>query len=163
MKQSKTGWIITILSVLVIASGGIAVKLWPRTVPVEECSPVYREYAGKPGIEASYVKDYRINDTTFVDVTMIHATTDSAWVKLCKDFIPKEYPRESINQLIYGIQLTQWTVSKSNPHIQANLSTDKDCNHLTLSSTSNSICIFHTDDIEQIMAISDEMIRKLAH
>ena len=62
MNHKKTGWTITLIAVLAIACGGIVIKLCPRTVPIEECSPVYRKFADMPGIEVSYVKDYRIND-----------------------------------------------------------------------------------------------------
>ena len=44
------------------------VKLFPRTVPLEECSPLYRQYAGHEDIEATFVKDYPVDDTTLVDV-----------------------------------------------------------------------------------------------
>ena len=97
MKHTKTGWITTLIAVLVIVCGGIAIKLWPRTVPVEDCSPVYGKYAGMPGCEVSYIKDYHVNDTTFVDVTIIHASTDSAWTVLSRKFdifiIPAEYKK----------------------------------------------------------------------
>ena len=161
MKHSKTGWIITIIALLVIACGGIAIKLWPRTVPVEECSPVYKEYAGKPGIEVSFVKDYRINDTTFVDVTMIHATTDSAWVCLCEEFIPPEYPYEFKEPLLYGQAVSQWTVSKTAPHIKVNLSSQNNYDLLVLSSKIKSVCIFHTENKEETLAIIAYQINEL--
>lgn len=158
----KHSWIIITLCILLIIAGA-CLMLMPRTVPIDQCSDVYRQYQGREGLEVSFVKQYRVNDTTAVDVTLIHATTDSAWVSLCEEFISQDYPSELMKQFMYGIHVTQWTVLKSDPHIKANISTGKDCNHLALSSTTKSICIFHTDDIEQIMAISDEMVRRLAH
>lgn len=86
MNQNKTGWTVTLIAVLAIVCGGLVVKLWPRTVPTQQCSPIYREYAGKPGIRASFVKGYRINDTTFVDATLLKASTRAGFEQLKKDF-----------------------------------------------------------------------------
>lgn len=70
-------------------------RLWPRPVPLEECSEVYRQYCQMEGVRATYLKDYPVNDTLTVGVTLLEATTDSAWVVLQEDFklpvIPKEY------------------------------------------------------------------------
>ena len=153
MKHSKTGWIITIIALLVIACGGIAIKLWPRTVPVEECSPAYKEYAGKPGIEVSFVKDYRINDTTFVDVTTLHATTDSAWNALCDDFISPHYSNEEKEIVVHGNSVTFFTVSRKNPLIRANPLSDNDIDFVALCPNKSTICFYHIENIDQITNI----------
>ena len=65
----KHSWIIvTLCSLLIIA--GACLMLMPRTVPIDQCSDVYRQYQGREGLEVSFVKQYRVNDTTAVDVTM---------------------------------------------------------------------------------------------
>ena len=110
----KHSWIIvTLCSLLIIA--GACLMLMPRTVPIDQCSDVYRQYQGQEGLEVSFVKQYRVNDTTAVDVTLIHATTDSAWVSLCEEFIPADYPYEFKEPLLYGQAVSQWTVSKLHP------------------------------------------------
>lgn len=161
MKHIKTGWITTLIAVLVIVCGGIAVKLWPRTVPVDECSPVYKEYVGKPGIEVSFVKDYRINDTTFVDVTMIHATTDSAWNDLSRKFgiviIPAEYEKifEKYNPVDFKL------VSKNNPEVPKEKETDT-FDLLVTYRKQQSFYIFHLDNINQFNAIVDNKVHELS-
>ena len=35
-------WLISALLCLAIVGGAVAYKLWPRTVPLTECSEVYR-------------------------------------------------------------------------------------------------------------------------
>nr|MCR4813027.1 hypothetical protein [Bacteroidales bacterium] len=58
-----------------------------------ETSELYNRYADKEGIEASFIKDYRVNDSVFVDVTVLEATTDSAWIVLKDNYnIPKMTP-----------------------------------------------------------------------
>ena len=69
-------------------------KYYPRALPLEECSEVYKRYKDVEGVRATYVKDYRVNDTLTVGVTLLEATTDSGWAVLQEDFglpvIPKE-------------------------------------------------------------------------
>jgi len=89
MNHKKTGWTITLIAVLAIACGGIVIKLCPRTVPIEECSPVYRKFADMPGIEVSYVKDYRINDSTMVNATLLKATDSIGFEQLKSVFFNK--------------------------------------------------------------------------
>ncbi len=90
-----TSWPVTLTVCLLIVLGTLTVKLWPRTVPFDQCSVAYKTYAGHPGIRAAFIKDYRINDTVKVNVTLLEAKTDSAWTVLQTDFnvpiIPEEY------------------------------------------------------------------------
>ena len=148
----KHSWIIvTLCSLLIIA--GACLMLIPRTVPIDQCSDVYRQYQGQEGLEVSFVKQYRVNDTTAVDVTLIHATTDSAWVSLCEEFIPADYPYEFKEPLLYGQAVSQWTVSKTAPQIKVDISSQNNYNLLVLSSKIKSVCIFHTENIEETLAI----------
>ena len=75
------------LALLALALGVITlIHRWHRVFPSSEVSGVYAHYENVGGIDASFVKKYRINDTMFVDVTMLQAKTDSAWNKLKEDF-----------------------------------------------------------------------------
>ena len=86
---------ITLLICLLAVGVALVVVRCPRTVPWEQCSEVYKKYSQMDGINAAYIKDYRINDTLTVAVTLLEATTDSGWAMLQEDFglpvIPKEY------------------------------------------------------------------------
>ncbi len=82
----KKNWYITILVSLLLLAGGWFVISWPRTVPLERCSEIYRIYADKPSIKASYIKDFPVNDTLILDVTLLQATDSNAWAMLFKDF-----------------------------------------------------------------------------
>ena len=148
----KHSWIIVPLCSLLIIAGA-CLMLMPRTVPIDQCSDVYRQYQGQEGLEVSFVKQYRVNDTTAVDVTLIHATTDSAWVSLCEEFIPADYPYEFKEPLLYGQAVSQWTVSKTAPQIKVDISSQNNYNLLVLSSKIKSVCIFHTENIEETLAI----------
>ena len=95
MKRTDILVIATCCVLAVVA--GFTLKHCQRTLPERKCSQVYQRYAHVEGIQAAYVKDYRINDTLTVAVTLLEATTDSGWAALQEDFglpvIPKEYER----------------------------------------------------------------------
>lgn len=55
-------------------------------VPPSQCSEVYKTYAGAADVKASYVKNFRLNDTLTVNVTVLAAETDSAFTALLSDF-----------------------------------------------------------------------------
>ncbi|MCQ2297876.1 MAG: hypothetical protein MJZ51_04555 [Bacteroidales bacterium] len=88
-----TSWPELIVVGMLIVIGTLAVKLWPRTVPFDRCSAIYRHYAGIEGIDASFIKDFKINDTLFVDVTLLEAKDSASWATLKHDFsIPELTP-----------------------------------------------------------------------
>lgn len=94
-----TSWPVTLTVCLLIVLGTLTVKLWPRTVPFDQCSVAYQTYAGHPGIRAAFIKDYRINDTVFVDVTLLEAIDSTGWDILKKDFEVASLPPE-LQQLV---------------------------------------------------------------
>ena len=68
-------------------------KMVPHELPAGRCGELYRRYAGRPGIEAAYLRDYRLNDSVSVAVTLFRATDSAAWQQLCSDFaiyLPEE-------------------------------------------------------------------------
>ena len=73
-----------------------AITLWKRWYwffPSHSVSELYTKYAGTEGLNVAFVKDYRVNDTVFVDVTMLEARDTAIWNRLLKDFniyIPDE-------------------------------------------------------------------------
>ena len=77
---------ITLLICLLAVGVALVVVRCPRTVPWEQCSEVYKKYSQMDGINAAYIKDYRINDTLTIGVTLLEATTDSGWATLQEDF-----------------------------------------------------------------------------
>lgn len=86
-------WLITVLLGFLIMGVGTWVLSWPRTVPFSQCSEIYQKYAGNPGIDASFVKNFRINDTLNVDVTVLKATDSVGWATMLSDFnIPTPPP-----------------------------------------------------------------------
>ena len=137
------------------------VKLFPRTVPLDECSPLYRQYAGHEDIEATFVKDYPVDDTTLVDVTLLHATTDSAWESLCIAFTPYEFSDSNkyINNLIHDTtSVTFRAVSKDDCRTKVNPSISEKHNSVFMAAKMRAICIFHINKKEQSDILIDIML-----
>lgn len=60
--------------------------LWKRPYwffPQGEVSEYYTRYAGAHGINAAFVKDYRVNDTLRLDVTVLEVTDSAVWEQVC--------------------------------------------------------------------------------
>lgn len=95
----KRSWLITILFCLLLLGGGGAVLLLPQVVPFSQCSDVYKRYAKMDGVDATFIKDYKVNDTVFVDVTLLEAIDSTGWDILKKDFEVPNLPLE-LQQLV---------------------------------------------------------------
>ena len=75
----------------------LAVKLWPRSLPADDCSALYQWYKGVDDVDVVYVSDYKINDTMTVGVTTIVAKTDSAWARVTEAFALKAPPKSFVD------------------------------------------------------------------
>ena len=73
----KKHWMTIIFVPVAVVCMLAAVKFWPRTVPIEMCSPVYRNYVDVAGVNASFIKNYWLNDTVSTDATLL-VFTDTA-------------------------------------------------------------------------------------
>lgn len=130
-------------------------KRWYWFFPSYSVSELYTKYAGTEGLDVAFVKDYRVNDTVFVDVTMLEATTDSAWIMLQNDFnipiIPEEY-RELVAS---SNSVDFWLASKDNPKDR----TDTIISHndiIVMSRQMQTICICHIENKHQAIAIMNK-------
>lgn len=84
LRSSKitASWLFTFTVCLLLVGGAIAVVFWPR----QYGSEIYQYYSNIKGIKASYFENYRINDTVFVDITLLEAVDSIGWNILCEDF-----------------------------------------------------------------------------
>ena len=142
----KQFWTIVCILLLAELLTILLVKQWKYLFPSHEVSELYQHYATLPDIEASFVKDYRIDDTTFVDVTFLQAKTDSAWHLLQKDFnipvIPKEYESKFLKD---SNQVWVKLAPKDNPTLRPD-SILTNNNEIITSYWKHSISVFHLTD-----------------
>ena len=140
---------IIFLAIVLVA---LVVRLWPRTVPFDQCSDLYKRYASVDGVVATFIKDYKVNDTVFVDVTLLEATDSVGWVTLKKDFeIPNPSPDfqqriDNGNNLIYTKIIPKATVLDT-------LQNSYTKNLLAISHLNRSLIVFHTKNNDEVHAV----------
>ena len=73
-----------------------AVVVWKYRATIfrnGDVSELYLRYADTEGIDATFIKDFHVNDTVYVDVTLLQATDSAGWEMLISDFMIR---RESL-------------------------------------------------------------------
>jgi hypothetical protein len=85
---------------------------WKYLFPSDEVSDIYTRYENVEGLDVSYIKNYRINDTVFADVTLLETKDSVVWDCLCEDFgiplfsmYPKEYREIMSPEHSYGLKV----------------------------------------------------------
>ena len=160
--NKKSNIIINILIVVVILGGASIFWYMQRTVPYWQCSEVYKRYKDVEGVRATYVKDYRVNDTLTFGVTLLEATTDSGWAKLVSKF---NVPMEMVELAKSNPDIDIWVgqALKDRPEVLCDVSelNEEEAQELeimTISMQMHTICIFHTCNKQEMDAIFYEKI-----
>ena len=153
-------WILFLL-VLVLALGAITVAHhWHRIFPTGEVSEYYTRYAGREGMDVSYVKDYRVNDTIQLNVTLLEIHDSLLWEQVCEELdlltmadIPVEYRERFLtpNSFVSGIK--QDSIVADDEHRQT---------VFIYSHCNRTICIFHSVSDEEYDAIMDGKLDEIA-
>ncbi len=147
--NKKRFWLIIAILALVEALVCYIAIQWKYIFPSNEVSEIYARYEKVEGIDVSFVKDYKVNDTVFVDVTLLEATDSVGWVTLKKDFdIPNPSPnfqqRIDSGKNMIGVKIIPKsiaidTTSKEYPN-----------NLLAISYLNHTLTIFHIkNDVEK--------------
>ena len=149
-----------ILEFFVVIGGGLAVKYLPGAVAYWRSSEVYKRYCEVEGVRASYVKDYPVNDTLTIGVTLLEATDSAGWEYLLHAF---NIPQEMIEDADSGLDICTWQAIKDCPETRYDswLSDDSDevvVEIVSMSIKNQEICIFHTQDKEEQNAVFDKRI-----
>ena len=151
----KRSWLITLLFCLLLLGVGATVILMPQRVPYSQCSELYRRYAAVDGIDATFIRDYPVNDTLFVDVTLLQAKDSAGWDMLKRDFGIHDLP-PAFQQLVdEGHDLVS---TKKIPR-QQDLS-QQDTSGITydvaaISRLMHAVSIFHTKDFDERRAVME--------
>ena len=158
--KRRTVWLIMILEFFVVIGGGLAVKYLPGAVAYWRSSEVYKRYCEVEGVRASYVKDYPVNDTLTIGVTLLEATDSAGWEYLLHAF---NIPQEMIEDADSGLDICTWQAIKDCPETRYDswLSDDSDevvVEIVSMSIKNQEICIFHTQDKEEQNAVFDKRI-----
>ena len=128
----------------------VGVAVWRYTAPQRHVSDLYRRYHNADGIAASYIHNYPVNDTLRVDVTLLEATTDSAWQTLCADFAISDIV-ETIEDIdphaIFSRQVNR------HDYAQVVRGDSPDAEILAISCDTKTFAVFHTRNAAEIHAV----------
>ena len=158
MKNKRPLFVVLLCLLL---AGGVVLALLPRCPMPWQCSKTYWEYAKQNDIKQEYVCNYPVDDTTLVDVTLLHATTDSAWESLCHEFVPYEFAdsNDYTNKLIHDTTaINFWAVSEDDCRTKVNPSISEKHNSVYMAAKMRAICIFHINKKEQSDILIDIML-----
>ena len=155
----KRRWIITLLLLPVVVLAVLFLTRNLHTVPPDECSNVYRQYKDTPGIKASFIKDYPLNDTTTIDVTSFTALDTASWRWLRTQF---GFGKPDFSTMEPGCIFSRIAPKGhyDQPTDQSNLmNNDK----IIGSGYDRTIEIFHITDTNQIELFSKYMLNKITN
>ena len=79
-------WIVIVVGLATAALGGAALwNICSHRVAKSELSEVYNRYKDRSDLRVAFVKDYRIDDSTVVDVTTLTAKDSAGWETLQRE------------------------------------------------------------------------------
>ena len=157
--MKRTGYIVMLVCLLIFVVAYAAVRI-PRTVPYEQCSEVYKRYCDVEGVRATYIQDFRVNDTLTVGVTLLEATDSAGWEYLCGEFNILPGMIEAAEE---DSTMDVWTRKSIKGHPETPYK-KSDANHqegetepvveiVSMSMSKQEVCIFHAQNDEECDAI----------
>ena len=146
--------VISVAVCLVVAALVLLVKYHPRTVPVEECSQIYRDYADNPHIAVAFIKDFPVNDTLRVDVTTLQATDSLGWETPKNEFHIISLSDNIQRKIEQGIdRVSTRIVSKTDPTLPMDTSELLNNNVIAISRLHRTVSVFYIKAEAEIDAI----------
>ena len=148
-------WILAFL--LLTFLGVAAVAAGRYLLPERHVSDLYRRYHNADGIAASYIHNFPVNDTLTLDVTLLEATTDSAWQALCADFAISDFV-ETIIQTAPHVVFSRQVNRRD--YTQVVIGDSPDAEILSVSCDTKTFAIFHIHDTTEIYAVLHHNYKK---
>lgn len=150
--NKKRFWLIIAILALVEALVCYIAIQWKYIFPSNEVSEIYARYEKVEGIDVSFVKDYKVNDTVYVDVTLLEATDSVGWATLKKDFeVPNPPPvaHQCIDngEDLIGVKLIPKSTTTDT------ILTPYPNDVLAFSHLKRSLIVFHTKNNDEVHAV----------
>ena len=151
--NKKRFWLIIAILALVEALVCYVVLQKEYLFPSDEVSEVYSRYADDESIDASFIKGYRVNDTLFVDVTLLQAKDSAGWATLKTDFSIPDLPPDFQQIIDNGNELI---LTKKIPRQQDPLQQDTSgmiYDMAAIALQMHTVSIFHTKNLDERLAV----------
>ena len=153
----KRMWPIKVLVFVVIVGGALAIRYGSSVVPYWQCSEVYKRYHKVEGVQATYIKNYPVNDTLTIGVTLLEATDSAGWEYLKQAFaISTEMVRAAEKIPSFDVWIRQ--TLKDHPEIRYDENDDsssdtKEVEIVAISISKQEICVLHTQNEQERDAV----------
>ena len=129
----------------------LTVKYWHRTLPAEFCGEVYQRYAGREDLYVSFIKDFRIDDSTTVDVTTLIARDSAGWESLMREMNVNELTivkqRKAVEE--GNAIVSEYYCAKNHPEKRVSLKECMDFDLVIYSYFEKTIYVFNAKTQEQ--------------
>lgn len=130
-------------------------------VPRMGVSDLYRRYEGNPHLDVTYLRNFPVNDTLSVDVTLLQARDDEGWDTLRADFRIPELPPLFQQQIEDGKDMLSLRfVSKTDLSHTMDSVDMLNNNVIAISRLKRTICIFYTSTIAEQQCIYYNQLEK---
>lgn len=151
LRSSKitASWLFTFTVCLLLVGGAITVVFWPR----QYGSEIYQYYSNIKGIKASYFENYRINDTVFVDITLLEAVDSNGWNILCEDLFIVKLDSVSQKKVDNGKDLIFTKKLSINDLSKSYISVSEDTVLRAVSFLRKEVSVFHTKNEKERHAV----------
>lgn len=143
-----------LLLCLILVGGAVAWRMWPRTVPADRCSAVYRHYAVVEGVDASFIKDKHIGGEQ-VDVTLLHAADSKAWECLMRDLDMPDFDIEADDDCF-----VHYCAAREHPELRVPFAPGLS-DLVVLWPAGREVCIFHIDSEAQYDRLLKQQFDKI--
>ena len=158
-KLSRKDRAICILIVVVVVGCVVVARYLPPAMAYWGSSEVYKRYSRVEGVRATYVKDFRVNDTLTVGVTLLEATDSAGWEYLLDRFNVPDDMRKMIDAYPQLGRAWSRMAPKGNPEELVGSMKQDDGEQIyemvAISNDIRAISIFHTNDKEELLAVHD--------
>lgn len=152
----KHRWVIVCLVALLCAGAVAVVKyrhsIWGGVM----VSETYSHYVDNTDVEATFVRDFRVNDSVAVDVTLLRAKNDKMWMELKSRFcninideVPEQYRDLVLNG--DGICVNKYPANR--PDLPVTDTTTADIELALADKRKKTVYVFHAGTMERASII----------
>lgn len=159
----KRYWLITLVLCVVGVTTVLAVRYWPRIVHPGEPSGLYLRYKDNPHISAAFIKDFRVNDSLTLDVTILEARDSVGWDQMKNDFKIKPLPSNIEKVLAEKNAISHHHVPKDTPDATLDTIDLLNNDHMVIKHKTQTFYIFQSRSKAQNHQIIDKFFHEVSH
>lgn len=144
-----------VLVFIIVICGALLIRYRMFIVPFRQCSETYQRYDGQPGIEATFIKDFRINDSLSVCATLLEAQDSATWNRLMHEF---NVPIQEINSHLPTDRIIIQKSPSGHPEIRGITDLNAPIDIITIDRLNLRISMFHAANHNEGFEILDNQL-----